>query len=579
MVLRSRNFTDCYEILPGAYNNDMTLSKNTRNPGSTSEADSLANNALERARLDGNEDYKNVYSLDYNAAKATKDIENVRAALVKHNENAAAIKEIGGDLLSADFSKYIKQMSVSSEPFNPNNDKLEAAMLDFDAEIYKAQNSLEENIDTAATDISDIRNAIIVYNSNAEAQHLAGENIASADFAEYISQMITPDMCPAPPPLPTLSNPCSDPIDGWIDIRHVMANAPNIIDPTTSIEYKPAMVTLLSDAMKSTMFSPMSPVFGGSYNSGYGDGGLYVTSDSVTIYPNMIASGYTHTWNDSYDVLCSQRYKTRYIITYIKNTPTARISAETYDYMWSSNTNSLWCHIDNCLVGYFDMSNIQSQTNNVSLEMVTCGLNCTGNASTVFKGGLTRNLRHLELPEGTTKLSASAFDFGITSFKSIKLPSTIIGLEFGCLMDYTGDKFTFPASLTSIGGGNMSNNGVVGERTGNTQGYSNINGIKQIHIPKFVSDDLIVYVFENASTRSAPSLRAVTCDVGACFRQLTHLGQCFNLSRSSMLELGRNLKSRVGMTYAGTIYFGATNLAKLSADEKLIFTQKNYTLS
>jgi len=377
------------------------------------------------------------------------------------------------------------------------------------------------------------------------------------------------------------ADPYSSPVDGWIDIRQVMANAPLLYDGSSN-EYKAAAVTLLFDSKATTMFSQYSSTFGhGSAQA------IWITSDGARYESANISGQVTHTWDESRDYqTCAQGYKTRYVITYLRNQPSSYITFDNYDYIWTQNNNALWIHMDNfevrSVINYSTLTD--SNYNMTPLEMITCGENARGTANTSFRFGIMKDLRHVELPEGMTKIGQQSFDMAymISGFKSLKIPSTITEVGMLSMTSILPDKFVMPKNLATISSaqGMLAYYSVVGELI-RAQGFSVVGGIKQLHFPVMPNTDLAMQVMNYGSVSSnaySASLRAITCDSGFNIRYLVDFTRCIHLSKSAMVNYGNNIASRVGMT-AGTITFGATNLAKLSAAEKLIFTQKNYTIN
>jgi hypothetical protein len=66
--------------------------------------------------------------------------------------------------------------------------------------------------------------------------------------------------------------------------------------------------------------------------------------------------------------------------------------------------------------------------------------------------------------------------------------------------------------------------------------------------------------------------------VGENFNITTNLSYCINLKRECIIDLLNKLKDLNGDT-AKTLTLGATNLAKLTDEEKAIATNKNWNLA
>jgi|GEM_PF-5464802 len=581
MVVRGRKFTEIDGLLAGSYQNSITNAlSNNGNPlskGKNVDVNSIEqadNDTLERARLDKGNDDKSEYSAQHNVKRATDELIKTRDAILLSNEHAKQAHELGDAITAAEFPKYICEMSYSPK-YAEENGTLEQAILDNTEEEYTATRDLAENIALATEDIVDTRAALIVKNSNAANIHASGNSIPSANFPEYINQMITPDMCPVPEP----KNPAVDAVDGWTDIRRVMDNAPLLYDSSNN-EYKAAAVTLLFDCKATTVFSQYSSCFGNGYQSA-----IWVTSDGSRYTSTEISGQVTHTWNEAQDVSCAQGYKTRYVITYLRNIPSSYITFDNYDYIWSTNNNALWVHLDNFEVRTVTNNSTltDSNYNMTPLEMITCGANARGTANTVFRIGIMKDLRHIELPEGMTKITQQSFEMLDMrgGLKSLKIPSTVTEVGMLSMTGITPDTFVMPKNLTTVSSaqGMISYYNVVGEVI-NQNGGTIVGGIKQLHFPVFPNTDIAMQVMNRGSFTNAisTSLRAVTCDSGFNIRYLVDFGRCIHLSKSAITNFGNNLASRVGMT-AGTITFGATNIAKLSAAEKTIFTNKNYNIN
>lgn len=163
------------------------------------------------------------------------------------------------------------------------------------------------------------------------------------------------------------------------------------------------------------------------------------------------------------------------------------------------------------------------------------------------------NLTSIAIPDSVTTISSSAFN-GTGLIGDIVLPPNVTSLGNGA---FTGcasvDRIFVPSGVTSL--------------SGNT--FSNCTSISYISIPGVTSV---------TSTDFSNCLVLVAISVANNFDSAITLSASSQLSTGGMVDLFTKLKDNTGLT-AKTITLGATNLARLSAAEKLIATNKNWTLA
>jgi len=342
--------------------------------------------------------------------------------------------------------------------------------------------------------------------------------------------------------IPSGGNGWQRPSDWW-DTETILANAENKTDNNGDTVY-PAYILLLADWDKTTTFSARA-----TNASLYGDG--YLTSDGAW-YGTTDA---THTWDETKDKPCSEGYKTRYVIVYVKNRSTALYltlgifdcleiitgnatlsSLPQFGSNSSSGANNL--KIKNIVISSDTIINNTiianvSFSNCIALKKITIN---SSNPTTINSNAImsTYNLETVDIPNITT-LNSSCFYkcYGLNKLILNKLTSFQSAFMSDC---YCIDTIELPSTITTIP-----------SVSGSTATFSKY--IKYIKLP----DNFNI------------SGMNLTNDT--------------NITHSCIVDMISKLKDVSEESGTYTLTLGATNLAKISADELAIGTNKGWTIN
>lgn len=107
--------------------------------------------------------------------------------------------------------------------------------------------------------------------------------------------------------------------------------------------------------------------------------------------------------------------------------------------------------------------------------------------------------------------------------------------------------------------------------SGNTYVFSHVDSLEYVWIPNTITTTIPANAFS-----TAPSLTVIELQEG--FNISANFSNCTNLSKEAIVNMLYALKNLKG-TSAKSLTLGETNLAKLSANDIAIATNKNWTLS
>lgn len=177
--------------------------------------------------------------------------------------------------------------------------------------------------------------------------------------------------------------------------------------------------------------------------------------------------------------------------------------------------------------------------------------NCTSLASVTYSSGLTSipastfagctSLTSFSTPSSVTSIQTSAFE-GCTSLETLSFPSSVVTVQQSAFKNCTG--------LTSISFAGNANIATMQASTANP--FYGCTALEEVQVPSGFSYNL----FLSNGTQYYTNV-------------LTHDG---------IVNLINNLYDYTGGT-AHTLTIGATNLARLSTEEKAVATAKNWTLT
>ena len=345
----------------------------------------------------------------------------------------------------------------------------------------------------------------------------------------------------------------------WWDTETILRNAQDI--EQDGVTYHPTYIMLLPNTDVSTTMSKAA-----SGNASQGDAFIF-SDEPDTLY----VGNQTHTWDVSKDKPCSLGYKTRYVIVYMINTElNANID-------FKSNVKVMEMIVDKLTVPTSSSKQIIIQSNKYILNF-----KCTENTNITTISGRYAfascySLTSINLPALTTISGYNAF-YGCSSLASINLPAltTISG----------GSVFSTCSSLTSI------NLPVLTTISGSNV-FSTCSSLTSINLPALttISDSstfascssLISFLFYNTFSTLTKSQQFTECVNLKDLQLVTNWNWSLNvkdtdLTHECIIDMFNKLKDLTGADSL-TLTIGATNLAKVTDEEKLIATNKNWILA
>ena len=170
---------------------------------------------------------------------------------------------------------------------------------------------------------------------------------------------------------------------------------------------------------------------------------------------------------------------------------------------------------------------------------------------------------NLVIPEGVAEIKAGIFYRDTSPYYTNNLKSV-----------------TFPSTLRTIGYQSFRNQSYItelviphGVKTISSNAFSGCNGVQRLYLPNTLTS-----CSNNAFT---PTSNMTSFEVEQDFNCDLSPNVVFsnaNLSADVMVNVFNNLKDRTG-EQAYTLTFGATNIAKLTAEQIAIATDKNWNLA
>ena len=324
----------------------------------------------------------------------------------------------------------------------------------------------------------------------------------------------------------------------WWDTETILKNAQDI--EQDGVKYHPTYIMLLPNTDISTTMSKAT-----SGNASQGDAFIF-SDEPDTLY----VGDQTHTWNVSKDKPCSLGYKTRYVIVYMIN---AELNAK-IDF--KSNVKVMEMIVDKLTVPTSSGKQIIIQSNKYILNF-----KCTENTN-------------------ITTISGSYAFSNCPSLTSINLP----------LLTKISDGNTFSTcySLTSI------SLPALTTISGSSGVFSNCSSLTSINLPTLttISDSSIVFancyslisfLFYNTFSTLTKSQQFTGCVNLKDLQLVTNWRWSLNvkdtdLTHDCIIDMFNKLKDLTGEDSL-TLTIGANNLAKVTDEEKLIATNKNWILA
>ena len=320
----------------------------------------------------------------------------------------------------------------------------------------------------------------------------------------------------------------------WWDTETILRNAQDI--EQDGVTYHPTYIMLLPNTDISTIMSKTT-----RDNASQGD--AYVFSDE----PNTLYVGdQTHTWDVSKDKPCSLGYKTRYVIVYMIN---AELNASIN---FGSIVKVMEMIVDKLIVPTRSTTQIIISRNNYILNF-----KCTENtdittisSSSAFS--YCYSLTSINLPKLTTISGSSAFSY-CSSLTSINLPT---------LTTISSSAFSYCSSLTSI----------------NLPTLTTISGSAFSYCSSLTS-----FLFYNTFLSIPETQQFISCVNLKNLQLVTNWRWSLNiidtdLTHECIIDMFNKLKDLTGADSL-TLTIGANNLTKVTDEEKLIATNKNWILA
>jgi hypothetical protein len=164
------------------------------------------------------------------------------------------------------------------------------------------------------------------------------------------------------------------------------------------------------------------------------------------------------------------------------------------------------------------------------------------------------SLTEVLLPEGVTLIGHSCFSYN-TTLRNVYLPLTLRTISAQAFeYDYGLNTIYIPDGVTSIG----------------SYTFRNCENLTYIRLPNSLTS------YDTTALTNCYALSTV--EVQQNFDVALSLSYSAFITKNSMISIFNNLKDNTGLT-AKTLSLGTTNLAKLTAEEKAIATNKNWTLA
>ena len=344
----------------------------------------------------------------------------------------------------------------------------------------------------------------------------------------------------------------------------------------------------------------------------------FILSDG-TVYENMTATTLVHTWDKSKDVIDSKGRAMRYVRVYsntgfgyipsFKNTVVwviHKLSTSLMSSNWSPSSSNYYywsaaAPIECIRFVGLTSSGMNAFTFNAKKIIYESTSTSIGSNGSAYYFG---KLKELEFKNITTLVctgtSSSNRCFANAIIEHFVAPESLTNFE---MTNAIGNSFKFRkgdfskcnklTKLTLSGDGAfitteliLPNGGVLG-----TLSLSALYNIKSIDIPNSVKSLSLINCFNleeiiipesavtSVSISQATGIKRIILPYDFNPNSVSlQLGSCLLLEHDSMVAMLENLADLTGQT-AKTITFGATNLAKLTDEEKAIATNKNWTLS
>ena len=248
----------------------------------------------------------------------------------------------------------------------------------------------------------------------------------------------------------------------------------------------------------------------------------------------------------------------------------------------------------------------------------------TSGDDTMLKGLIQRDLTELIIPQGIIKIGSNAFSY-CGNLISVTIPDSVTSIGSYAFSDCTNlESITIPSSVTSIGNNAFSSCFKLKDITIpnsitriEASTFTNCQTLQSITIPNGVTfignyafytciklDNITIpnsvtsigsYAFSDCTNLESITIPSSVTSIGSkSFRNLSNLtsviiGDGFNANnldlsastlytRETILQWLNALAERTGLT-AYKLTIGATNLAKLTEQDILIATNKNWTLA
>lgn len=336
----------------------------------------------------------------------------------------------------------------------------------------------------------------------------------------------------------------------WWDIEQILK------DDTEDYPYK--AIQLITDNSNTTFFSV------------YGQGRKVKTSDGAEYILNT--TGITHTWDKTKDKPCSKGYKTRYVIMYS-------------DSIYLSNYVNFGSADANCLYIIFSGYDMKQVFNNIRKLECVKSLNeegiLTGNQTFRFN----YNLKKIDAQIKNATSNQYTFNF----VRDVTLKDNFMTISNShngdCSNMFSNSSVKLPSlnSDLNVKNGNFMFSSSKIEVIPSWIKFDNVTNLNSIfsdcrYLRKIESRINMINITSSPSMMFYYSYSLEEVYFSNVKVPIPNLNEASFLKHDCIVDLLNNLVDLTGET-SKTLTLGATNLSKLTAEEKAIATNKNWTLA
>ncbi len=301
----------------------------------------------------------------------------------------------------------------------------------------------------------------------------------------------------------------------------------------------------------------------------------YITSDGYDSGGTLLTAAYTHIWDLTKDIIDSKGARIRWIKVYSSN-PTAIVSDVNYKH------SVIWAVFNLSATVVGDTAQYSTGFNHCyALRRFECGSNVTSVGNYAFRN--CSSLESIVMTSTITSIGNYAFDscYGLVD---CFLPYTVTAIGTNAFQNcYSLSDIVIPSGVTTLGASIFSacyslSEIVIpsGVTTLGASAFSNCQSAVKLSIPSSVTSAT------STSFSNTFSLQNVVLETNFDANLTLNSGNTnaasTRLSRSVLNAMIAAYKDNSGGT-ARTLTIGATNLAKLTAEDIAVATDKNLSLA